>query len=100
MFLVRLAYSYFDSPTTLSSTKMAQRTSTRTASTDLTERPGKTTKASFEFGKLFEKPERWDQRHLSLLNIQEYRDASPVDMIGDSYLPGPDDRGIDTNSCL
>lgn len=62
-------------------------------STGSSERPRKAAKASLNFAKLFEKPSSWSHEHLSLLNIKEYHDVDPVGIIGDAYLPLPDNEG-------
>ena len=69
-------------------------------SSSSTERPRKAAKASFNIGKLFEKPSAWSHEHLSLLNIEEDHDIDPVGIIGDTYLSQPENQGMTTNCCL
>lgn len=62
-------------------------------STSSSERPRKAAKASLNLAKLFEKPSSWSHEHLSLLNIKEDHDVDPVGIIGETYLPHPDNEG-------
>lgn len=64
------------------------------------EKPRKAAEASFNVGRLFEKPSAWSHEHLSLLNIEEDHDIDPVGIIGDAYLPQPDNQGMTPNCCL
>ena len=61
------------------------------ASTDSSERPMKAAKVSLDFQKLFEKPSRWNHEHMSLLNVKEDHHVHPAGIVGESYLPQPDD---------
>lgn len=61
------------------------------ASPASSERSRKAAKVSLDIQKLFEKPSRWNHEHMSLLNIKENYHVHPAGIVGDTYLPQPDD---------